>query len=264
TSAASSTAPLRSLAMAPSAASSAAVRTRVPTGVASASQAATTSAPAASDSRLPRLTGRGRGGGSPDGRRRGSGAGMSGARSRVMHLALRRRSPRAMLGGVGAHHAYRPRRTARLVAAAVVAAATACAWGGGGPEGGPEAPPPGIGVASFDFAESRLVAEIYAQALEEQGLAVRREIGLGPRELVHPALRQGFVDVVPEYLGSALRSAEAAPAAEPADPGEVRAALAAAVEPLGLAALEPAPAQNQNGLAVTRRTAARRDLATTS
>jgi osmoprotectant transport system substrate-binding protein len=52
-------------------------------------------------------------------------------------------------------------------------------------------------VASFDFTESRLLAEIYAQALEADGVEVRREMDLGPRELVLPALRQGFVDAVP-------------------------------------------------------------------
>ncbi|HEX6420292.1 MAG TPA: ABC transporter substrate-binding protein [Acidimicrobiales bacterium] len=168
---------------------------------------------------------------------------------------------------MGPPDAFRLLRTVRLVAAVALAAAAACGSGDGGRDRAGDreaAPPPGVGVASFDFAESRLVAEIYAQALEEQGVAVRREIGLGPRELVQPALRQGFVDVVPEYLGSALRSVEPASAADPGAPAEVRAALAAAVEPLGLRVLEPAPAQNQNGLAVTRRTAARLDLAVTS
>ena len=59
--------------------------------------------------------------------------------------------------------------------------------------------------ASFDFAESRLLAEIYSQALDRAGLPVRRAFGLGPRELVAPALREGLVDVVPEYAGTAVQ-----------------------------------------------------------
>ena len=55
--------------------------------------------------------------------------------------------------------------------------------------------------ASFDFAESRLLAEIYAQALERAGVPVRRAFGLGPRELVASGAREGLVDVVPEYAG---------------------------------------------------------------
>ena len=55
------------------------------------------------------------------------------------------------------------------------------------------APPPDdvITVASFDFAESRLLAEIYSQALDRAGLPVQRAFGLGPRELVAPAPARG-------------------------------------------------------------------------
>ena len=45
-------------------------------------------------------------------------------------------------------------------------------------------------VASFNFDESRLLAEIYSQALAHAGIPVRVELHLGPRELVRPALRQ--------------------------------------------------------------------------
>ena len=119
-------------------------------------------------------------------------------------------------------------------------------------------------MASFNFPESRLVAEIYAQALEDAGIEVRRELDLGPRELVQPVLRQGLVDVVPEYLGSALAAADPASRADRSDPAAVSGALAAAVEPWGLRVLEHAEAQNQNALVVTRATAERLAIATTS
>src|SRR5262245_55673138 len=61
-----------------------------------------------------------------------------------------------------------------------------------------------ITVASFDFAESQVLAELYAQALEARGLPVERRIGIGPRELVGPALALGLVEIVPEYAGTAL------------------------------------------------------------
>ena len=152
------------------------------------------------------------------------------------------------------------RRAARLVAAVGLLAA-ACGDGRTGDDAGP---PPGLGVASFNFAESRLVAEIYAQALEGEGIQVRRELDLGPRELVQPALRQGLVDVVPEYLGSALTSVDPAAEVDPSVPADVRRHLDAAVDPWGLRVLEPSAAQNQNGLAVTRATAERLDLEVTS
>src|SRR5262249_37029250 len=62
-----------------------------------------------------------------------------------------------------------------------------------------------IVIASFNFTESEILADLYAGALEQAGIPVRRELDLGPRELVDPALAQGLVDIVPEYVGSALR-----------------------------------------------------------
>lgn len=107
-------------------------------------------------------------------------------------------------------------------------------------------------VGSFNFPESRLLAEIYAGALEQSGLKVDRQLDLGPRELVAPALRQGLVDIVPEYLGSALDYADSGSATDRANSDAVRLALEAAVRPWGVQVLQPAAAQNQNALAVTR------------
>jgi osmoprotectant transport system substrate-binding protein len=117
-------------------------------------------------------------------------------------------------------------------------------------------------VASFDFAESELLAEIYAQVLEGAGVPVRRELSLGPRELVLPAVRQGRVDLVPEYLGTALTTVTGTSAAG-LTTGQARRRLGAALAPDGLHVLTPASAQNQNGLAVLRTTAQRLGLRTT-
>ena len=133
--------------------------------------------------------------------------------------------------------------------------------------GGHETPPvraEGVAVASFNFAESRLMAEIYGQALEGQGIRVRRELDLGPRELVLPALRQGLVDIVPEYLGTALTAAAPTATVDRSDPEAVSRTLAEAIKPWGLRVLRYADAQNQNGLVVTRPTAERLALRTTS
>lgn len=123
--------------------------------------------------------------------------------------------------------------------------------------------PQALVVASFDFPESVLLAEVYAQALEAAGVPVRRELRLGPRELVLPALRQGLVDVVPEYLGSALAAVSDGPVAATSTV-TARRQLAAALAPDGLRVLAPSSAQDQNGLAVTRTTAERLGLRATS
>jgi osmoprotectant transport system substrate-binding protein len=61
-----------------------------------------------------------------------------------------------------------------------------------------------VRVASFDFDESVLLGELFAQAIEREGVVVERIHSLGSREVVGPALRQGLVDVVPEYVAAAL------------------------------------------------------------
>jgi osmoprotectant transport system substrate-binding protein len=155
--------------------------------------------------------------------------------------------------------ACRPGGFAQIAVVLVVLAAC----GGAGHET-PSAPDEGVAVASFNFPESRLVAEIYAQALEDEGIPVRRELDLGPRELVLPALRQGRVDIVPEYLGTALTAAAPAVTVDRSDPDAVSRALAEAIEPWDLQVLSYADAQNQNGLVVTRATAERLAVRTTS
>lgn len=63
---------------------------------------------------------------------------------------------------------------------------------------------PSIVVASKPFAESFLLGEMFAQLLEARGLAVERRLGLGATEIAFRALREGAVDVYPEYTGTGL------------------------------------------------------------
>lgn len=129
--------------------------------------------------------------------------------------------------------------------------------------------PPNVGeddavtIASFNFPESVLLAEIYAQALEAAGVHVKRETALGTRELVMPALVQGLVELVPEYAGSALLFF-AGPGSASADHDANHRALASRLSGFGLTALDASPAEDQNGFAVTRETAARFGLDTLS
>jgi len=121
-----------------------------------------------------------------------------------------------------------------------------------------------ISVASFNFPESTVLAEIYAQALEGAGFRIDRQLDLGPRELVEPALQRGLVELVPEYAGSALAFATLGGAPGAADQQDTNRALAEALAPRGITALEPARAEDQNGFAVTRATAEHYGLRTIS
>ena len=152
---------------------------------------------------------------------------------------------------------------AAALAGAVAVAITSCTSSGDRPEQPPLST--GVVIGSFNFDESALIAEIYAQAVEHAGIPVRREFRLGPRELVQPALRQGLVDIAPEYLGSALISTTPGAGGRGVDltnPGAVLAALRAALAPWRLLVLHPATASDQNAFAVTRATAQRYGLRT--
>lgn len=124
--------------------------------------------------------------------------------------------------------------------------------------------PDGVVVTSFNFPESRVVAEIYALALEEAGIPVRREMDLGPRELVRPALLGGLVDVVPEYLGTAVATLDPHNTADRSDEVALRTELARLLQPWSIDVRPPSAAQNQNGFAVTRASAERLGLRTVS
>jgi osmoprotectant transport system substrate-binding protein len=142
-----------------------------------------------------------------------------------------------------------------LLAACQPDAAPAGRGGGGaGAHGG------AVVVASFNFPESELLAAIYGLAIRHAGIPVQLRLDLGPRELVQPALEQGLVDVVPEYLGTALNSLEPRPGVPVSDPAAVRAALARALARWRVQVMTPAAAQDQNGVVVTAATARRMGL----
>jgi osmoprotectant transport system substrate-binding protein len=152
------------------------------------------------------------------------------------------------------------------VAAAAVALTVLafCAFGGPAAASPGRAPGTAVVVASFNFPESELLAALYALALMQAGIPARLQLGLGPRELVQPALARGLVDVVPEYLGPALASLQPPAGVAMSDPAAVRQELARALSRWPVQVLQPAAAQDQDGLVVTRATAARLRLRTIS
>ncbi|HEY9304618.1 MAG TPA: ABC transporter substrate-binding protein [Mycobacterium sp.] len=92
------------------------------------------------------------------------------------------------------------RAAAWLTATALVL--TAC--GSSNPLGGESGGLNSIVVGSAGFPESKIVAEIYAQALQTNGFNVGRRMGIGSREAYVPALKDHSIDLVPEYIGNLL------------------------------------------------------------
>lgn len=120
-----------------------------------------------------------------------------------------------------------------------------------------------IVVASKPFAESYLLAEVFAQLLEARGFAVDRRPGLGATEIAFRALRTGAIDVYPEYTGTGLVAILGE--APEADPRAVyRRVDATFRERWGVRWLPPLGFENIYAIAVRRETAERWGLSTLS
>lgn len=124
--------------------------------------------------------------------------------------------------------------------------------GSAGGEGGEEKGQ--VTVGDDSFAESQIVAEMYAQVLENAGYDVDRK-STKSREVRLPAMESGEIDVAPEYLAT-LISVLDPKAGRVSDAGEAATTLNEDLLPdKGLQVLEPAEAVDTNIFAVTPETA---------
>jgi glycine betaine/choline ABC-type transport system substrate-binding protein len=108
-----------------------------------------------------------------------------------------------------------------------------------------------ITVGKSNFYEQDILAELYAQILEANGFTVARQEASGTREVVFPALESGEIDILPEYAATALEYVNEGADEATGDAEETAERLRERLEPMGLTALDPAPATNQNAIAVT-------------
>lgn len=114
-------------------------------------------------------------------------------------------------------------------------------------------------VGSADFPESKILAEVYAQALEANGFTVGRQLGIGSRETYIPALQDHSIDLIPEYTGNLLQYFD--PETTATSPADVELALLR-VLPGDLSLLTPSPAADTDTVAVTAETARKWNLKT--
>lgn len=119
-------------------------------------------------------------------------------------------------------------------------------------------------VGSTNFSEQEIVANMYALVLEQAGYNVATRFQLGPRELVLPALENGDIDLYPEYVGTLLETLNGGAGEATSDTDATTELLRAQATERGITVLNPAPAQDRNGLVVTKETADRLSLATVS
>jgi osmoprotectant transport system substrate-binding protein len=97
-----------------------------------------------------------------------------------------------------------------------------------------------IVIGSQAYYSNEIIAEIYAQALENAGFTVERKFQLGQRDIYIPSLEDGSVQLIPEYTGNLLQYFDAKSAAT--TPDAVLLALFKAL-PGDLSILTPAPAE---------------------
>ncbi|MCU1549595.1 MAG: glycine/betaine transporter [Glaciihabitans sp.] len=112
-------------------------------------------------------------------------------------------------------------------------------------------------VGSQAYYSNTIVAEIYAEALENAGYKVTRSFNIGQREVYLPQIEAGKIDVFPEYDGSLLQALDKTAAGGTSD--AVYAALKGKL-PAGLTALTPAAAADQNSWTVTQAFATKYNL----
>lgn len=114
-------------------------------------------------------------------------------------------------------------------------------------------------VGSQAYASNEIIAEVYAQALENAGFTVEREFNIGQRDAYLPSLENGEIQVFPEYTGNFLQYFDEDTDARSAD--DVYAALQDAL-PDSLTALDYAQATDQDSYTVTADYAAENSLTT--
>jgi len=109
-----------------------------------------------------------------------------------------------------------------------------------------------ITIGSAGFAESEILAEIYAGALRAKGVTVKTQLDIGERPIYFKALQDGSIDFFPEYNGSILSYLDKNATAK--STADVDAALKTALGSK-LTALNSAAAQDSDTITVTKTTA---------
>ena len=159
-------------------------------------------------------------------------------------------------------------RFAKMAAATITIGlmSVLAACGSGDPTAAPSASTSGsaggdkVVVGSFAFPESEILGEIYAQALQAKGVDVETKFNIGPRQQTIPALRDGSINVIPEYNGNLLAFYDEDYTERTTE--EVDGALVDAVKADKLRVLKSAAAEDKDAYVVTRKTADEKGLKT--
>jgi osmoprotectant transport system substrate-binding protein len=138
---------------------------------------------------------------------------------------------------------------------ALLALSLLVAAGCGDDDSSSSASGPGEGVkvtlADKGFAESFIVAQAYSQALAAQGFDTSVK-SLGSSEIADKAIRDGEIDVYPEYIGTSWQTILKIQGDVPTDPTAQFDKVKTEYAARGLTALAPSQFSNGNALACTK------------
>ena len=116
-----------------------------------------------------------------------------------------------------------------------------------------------ISVGSPVYYSAEIIAEIYAQRLEEAGFSVQRQFRIGQREIFMPELQAGSIQLFPDYAGNLLQYFDPDNSASTIE--EIMAALPKAL-PKDIHAFAVAAASDQDSYNVTKEVARKYNLRT--
>ena len=138
-----------------------------------------------------------------------------------------------------------------LIAGVAVVATLVAACGSSTPA---PASKPTLTIGGFNFPESSILAQIYGQALQHAGYTINFKPNLGTREVVAPAVQSGQIDLYPGYAATDLEYWNHKAKEASGDVAATTSKLNSHLDPLGLVALNPSQAVDQNAFAVTKAT----------
>ncbi|WP_442597227.1 glycine betaine ABC transporter substrate-binding protein [Parapusillimonas sp. JC17] len=119
-----------------------------------------------------------------------------------------------------------------------------------------------VRVGSKNFTEQYVLAEIYAQAFEAEGMKVERKLNLGGTLIAHRALLENQIDFYPEYTGTMLLAVLKEKVMT--DPDAVYERVKQAYATQGVAVLDQAPINNTYVLVMMPEVAKKNGVATLS
>ncbi|WP_078901566.1 ABC transporter substrate-binding protein [Actinacidiphila yeochonensis] len=148
-----------------------------------------------------------------------------------------------------------------LTAASVLAGCSSSSGKDSDPLAGKKASAGTVVVGSNNFSESTLLAYLYGETLKAKGVKVSYKLNIGTRETTYGLLKNGTINVLPEFNGSLLSylDTKAAPTTQDATDAAIKAKL----DPK-LTILDDAPAQDKDSVTVNAATAAKYHLTAAS